>query len=223
MERIKAKEVLAFFALLTVILGLGLLTYRILFGDLPLDIFRGIALAASIILLIYLYSFIVYRVFLGFFPPAEGEIRAGTREEFLYHVDQLFFLFLFVPLMRMDFLPIPLMTLIYKAMGARIGDNSYTIGMITDPKFVEVGDNSLIGTDALLISRTTVGERAARYSIRIGNNVTVGARAIILPRVVVGDHAVIAANAVVLEGSRIGPGETWGGVPARRLKGPSDG
>ncbi len=36
--------------------------------------------------------------------------------------------------------------------------------------------------------------------------------------VAIGDNAMVAANALVLKGTRIGPGEVWGGVPARLLR-----
>jgi acetyltransferase-like isoleucine patch superfamily enzyme len=36
--------------------------------------------------------------------------------------------------------------------------------------------------------------------------------------VVVGDGAVVLPHSVLLPGSRVGPGETWGGVPARRIE-----
>jgi hypothetical protein len=35
--------------------------------------------------------------------------------------------------------------------------------------------------------------------------------------VVVGDDAVILPHSVLLPGSRVGAGETWGGVPARPI------
>jgi serine acetyltransferase len=36
--------------------------------------------------------------------------------------------------------------------------------------------------------------------------------------VVIGDDATILPESVILPGSRVGPGETWGGVPARRIE-----
>lgn len=41
--------------------------------------------------------------------------------------------------------------------------------------------------------------------------------AVIFPGVVIGDGAVIAAGAILPKGTRVGPGEVWGGVPAVRL------
>jgi hypothetical protein len=54
-------------------------------------------------------------------------------------------------------------------------------------------------------------------SVRIGRGVTVGLMAEILPGCTIGDGAVIAAGAVLSKGERVGPGEVWAGVPARRV------
>jgi acetyltransferase-like isoleucine patch superfamily enzyme len=48
--------------------------------------------------------------------------------------------------------------------------------------------------------------------------VTIGAHAIVMSDVEIADGAIVSAAAVVSKGTRIGPGEVWGGVPARRLK-----
>jgi hypothetical protein len=36
--------------------------------------------------------------------------------------------------------------------------------------------------------------------------------------VLVGEGATVLPHSVLLPGSRVGPGETWGGVPARRIE-----
>jgi carbonic anhydrase/acetyltransferase-like protein (isoleucine patch superfamily) len=51
----------------------------------------------------------------------------------------------------------------------------------------------------------------------IGDRVLVGAGAVISDRVTIGDDAVIGAGTVVLPATVINDGETWVGVPARRL------
>ena len=41
--------------------------------------------------------------------------------------------------------------------------------------------------------------------------------AVVMPGCEIGDGAVIAANAVLQKGTKVGPGEIWGGVPARKI------
>ena len=49
----------------------------------------------------------------------------------------------------------------------------------------------------------------------IGRGVTVGLMAVILPGCTLGDGGVIAAGAVLMKGTKVGPGEIWAGSPAR--------
>jgi acetyltransferase-like isoleucine patch superfamily enzyme len=49
-----------------------------------------------------------------------------------------------------------------------------------------------------------------------------GARSFIWPDVKIGHGAKIAAYSVVARGTVIPPGEVWGGIPARKLKGASE-
>ncbi len=111
------------------------------------------------------------------------------------------------------------MRLVYQALGARLGKNTYSSGIILDPKFVELGDDCIVGQFALIVPHVIEGTRLAHYPIHIGNNVTIGAHAVILSDVRIGDNAIVATGAVVKKGTRIGSGEVWGGVPAslRRL------
>jgi len=186
-------------------------------GRLPLGDFRGILLALVGIVLLYLYALLLYRLFLMVFPLLPGEIPPGSKQEFVYHVYLLFFLILFYPVMRSGFVPVPLMRLFFQALGARLGSNTYSSGIILDPIFVEIGDNTLVGQFALIVPHVIEGDRLAHYPIRIGSNVTIGAGSTVLSGVSIGDNAIVSTGAVVKKGTRIGESEVWGGVPARLL------
>jgi acetyltransferase-like isoleucine patch superfamily enzyme len=220
MRKITAAPVLTFVLLLSLILALATGTDCLLLGWLALGDFRGVVMALGWGLLVYLYAIAVYRVFLRYFPLREGEIAEHSREEFAYQVYLLFYLLLFYPLTRNHLLPTPLMRLLYQALGARLGDNSYSAGVIMDPPLTELGANSLIGHDAVLFSHALEGHHLSHARIRIGDNVTVGAKAIVMSGVTIGDGAMVAAGAVVAKGTRIAPGEVWGGNPARLIRSP---
>lgn len=217
MRKIKASQILVFIALLSLAWVLGIGTTWILFGRLPSGDFRGLVLVASAILTSYLYALLIYRIFIAWSPLESGEIAAGSKQEFVYHVYLLFYLLLFYPVMRSGFVPVPLMRLLYQALGARLGANTYSSGIILDPGFVEIGSNCIVGQFALIVPHVIEGSRLAHYPVRIGNNVTIGAHAVVLSDVTIGDDAIVATGAVVKKGTRIGSGEIWGGVPASLL------
>lgn len=218
MRQILPIQICVFLGLLGCACACALFTDWLLFGRLPLGDFRGVVLSLIGVLLLYGFAILFYRLFLAFYPLEPGEIPIASKQEFIYHVHLLFFLMLFYPVMRSGIAPVPLMRLFYQALGARLGANSYSAGILYDPLFITLGSNSLIGQNALLIPHAVEGEDLAHQPIRLGNNVTIGAHAIVFGGVEIGDGAIVAAGSVIRKDERIGPGEVWGGIPGRRLR-----
>ena len=218
MRKIAPAQILVFVLLAALAAALAVATTAVLLGRAPLGDFRGVVLVAAGALLLLAYALLLHRLFLAAFPLRPGEIPPGSGQEFVYHVYLLFYLILFYPVMRSGAVPVPLMRLVYQALGARLGANTYSSGIILDPRFVEVGSNSIIGQYALIVPHVIENERLAHYPVRIGSNVTVGAHAVVLSDVEIGDGAIVATGAIVPKGTRIAAGEIWGGVPARRLQ-----
>lgn len=216
-RKILASQIFTFLLILSAVIALAVLTTGGLLGALPLGDFRGVTLMLAAVLFILLYAVGAYRLFLKAMPLPVGEIAHHSRAEFTYHVYLLFFLLLFYPVMRSGSVPVPLMRLVYLALGARLGDNTYSSGLILDPIFVEIGDNSIVGQFALLVPHVIEGDKLAHYPIRIGHGVTIGAHSCVLSGVTIGDGAIIATGAVVAKGTQIGAGEVWGGVPAKKI------
>ena len=181
---------------------------------------RQPAVAASFAGVLYLGALLLFRALVRLRPLPVGEIAEGSRDEATYHVYLLFFLILFYPVMRAGFIPVPLMRLFYLALGTRLGANTYSAGLLLDPPFLSLGRDCLVGQQAMLVPHVIEGRRLAHYPIAIGDRVTIGAGAIVLAGVTIGDDAIVSSGAVVTKGTRIGAGEVWGGVPARRLRGP---
>ena len=222
MRKITGKQIATFMLLLTLIvsaaLGLTcLITSKALFGE-----FYSLVFALLLLLTFYGFAFLIYRLSHHFMPLIEGELPADSPQEFAYQVDTLFRLLLFYPLIRTYFIPTPIMRLVYQALGAKLGTNSYSGGAILDPALTRLGSNTLIGHDAVLFSHEIEGQHMALAKIRIGNNVTVGAKATIMPGVTIEDNAIISVGAVVLKGTYIKAGECWGGVPAKKISGNKD-
>lgn len=218
MRKISLSQIVVFIVLFATIISLGLGGTWLLFGQLELGDFRGIALVLSAGILCFIFALIVYRLFLWKFPLEAGDIKKDSKKEFIYHVYLLFFLLVFYPVMRSGFTPLPVMRLIYLMLGAKLGDNTYSSGIILDPLFVEVGNNTLIGQYALIVPHALENERLGHYKVTIGNNVTIGAHAVVMANVTIEDNALVATGAIVTKGTYISAGEVWAGVPAKCIK-----
>lgn len=180
--------------------------------------FRGIAAVVSAIVLFYILAIAIFRLTQAKAPVPTGNIEPGSsgeRRAFLY---MLHYLLLFNPLIFSRTLPFPLMRMLLQALGARMGGNSYCAGIMMDPQFVSMGNDSIIGNSAMIIPHIIEDDQLGYYPVRIGDRVTIGARAIVMADVEIGDGAIVAVQSVVTKGTRITAGETWGGTPAKCLR-----
>lgn len=92
-----------------------------------------------------------YRLYLSFFPVKAGVLSRDSAEELYYSIYVLFWLMFYTPLLKMSFIPVPLSRLVLIALGARVGEGTYSAGMVFDAHFVTLGSNTQIGSDALLV------------------------------------------------------------------------
>lgn len=217
MRRINSLQIATFALLLTLAVSIGISAAVLLATLIPLGGYHEIAVVFLSVLLIYAFALFFFRAFLLLFPLRTGEIPEGSQQEFVYHVYLLFYLILFYPVLRSGFVPVPIMRLVYLGLGAKLGDNTYSSGIILDPQFVEIGSNSIVGQYALLVPHVIEGNKLAHYPIKMGNNVTIGAGATVLSGVTIGDGAIVSTGAVVTKGTQIGQGEIWGGIPAKLI------
>ena len=111
---------------------------------------------------------------------------------------------------------------LYRATGMKVGSNaSVGVGVTFDiffPELIEIGENSIIGYDVLVLSHEFLVDRARKGKVRIGKDVLVGARSLILPGVRIGDGAKVASYSLV--NRDVKPGEFVGGIPIKTLKKP---
>lgn len=217
MRAIKPLQIMLFLLLLALILALAT-GCAVLLDHLPLGDFRAVLLLLSGLLLIYLWAFVVYRLFLLALPLREGYVAEHSRDELVANVNILFYLLLFNSLIRTHFIPVPILRLVYLALGARLGSNTYSAGVLLDPPLTRIGANTIIGHNAVIFAHVIEGSRLELKAVEIGDGVTIGATAVVMAGVHIGDDAIVSAGAVVAKDTRIGAGEVWGGIPARLLK-----
>lgn len=125
-------------------------------------------------------------------------------------------------LVRFTFLPFATLTpfgvWFLKAMGMKIGRHAFiNTEFISDPRFLEVGDDAALGGSVRIFAHYGGGGNLVIAPVKIGNRATLGAGACVMGDVEVGDGATILPHSVLLPGTRVPPGETWGGVPARKI------
>lgn len=190
-----------------------------LIGPQITDTYRGIAEIALTIILFYALAILGFRSLQRLAPLRGGQIPAGDVQEHRAFLYMLHFILVFNPLLFSRLLPFPVLGVLLRALGAHMGKNSFCAGLVMDPPFVTLGDNSLIGNDAMLIAHVIEGDELAFLPIRIGKNVTIGARAIIMAGVTIDDGAIVGVQSVVRKGAHIRCGETWVGCPARPVGG----
>jgi acetyltransferase-like isoleucine patch superfamily enzyme len=125
-------------------------------------------------------------------------------------------------LVRYTFLPFVTLTpfgvMFLKAMGMKIGRHAFiNTENISDPSLLTIGDDVVIGGSVRICAHFGGGGKLTIAPVNVGHRVTLGLACCILGDVVIGNDAVILAESVVMPGSRVGAGETWGGVPARLI------
>lgn len=112
----------------------------------------------------------------------------------------------------------PFINLFHRVMGMKIGARvQINTAIIGDSNLIEIGDDTVIGGDVTLVAHSAEHGQLVTARVKIGSRVTVGLMAVIFPGVEVGDGAMIAANAILPKGTQVGPGEIWGGVPAKKI------
>ncbi len=125
-------------------------------------------------------------------------------------------------LVRFTFLPFITLTpygvWFLKAMGMRIGRHAFiNTEYISDPGLITIGDDAVVGGSVRIFAHYGGGGNLVIAPVTVGHRATLGLACCIMGDVVIGDGAVILPESVVLPGSRVGAGETWGGVPARPI------
>jgi acetyltransferase-like isoleucine patch superfamily enzyme len=112
----------------------------------------------------------------------------------------------------------------YRGMGATLyGDTALAAGvLLIDPWAISLGHHTVVGHEAMICGHQIQDQELLLGRVEVGDDVVIGARAWVWPDVKIGHGAKVAAYSVVARGTVIPPGEVWGGIPARKLRGASE-
>ncbi len=114
--------------------------------------------------------------------------------------------------------PTPINLWFFKRMGMKIGKGvQINTSHITDPAMITLEDGVMLGGSATVIAHYGVNGILILAPTILRKNAMIGLRAIIMADVEIGEGAKILPNSVVLPKTRVPAGETWGGVPARKI------
>jgi carbonic anhydrase/acetyltransferase-like protein (isoleucine patch superfamily) len=73
-------------------------------------------------------------------------------------------------------------------------------------------------TKTIIGNNVSIGHNAIVHGCTVADNVLIGMGAIVMDNVNIGANSIIAAGAVVLEGTVVPPGSVFAGVPAKKVK-----
>ena len=108
---------------------------------------------------------------------------------------------------------------IFRRLGMRLGRGvTIASGVTLDyffPELIDIGENTIIGMDAMLLTHEFIHDRFRSGTTRIGANCLVGANSTVLAGVTLGDGTTVSAMSLVHKGTP--PGAFVGGVPIRIL------
>jgi acetyltransferase-like isoleucine patch superfamily enzyme len=126
-------------------------------------------------------------------------------------------------LVRFTFLPFVTLTpfgvWFLKGMGMKIGRHAFiNTEYISDPQLLSIGDDAALGGSVRIFAHYGGGGNLVIAPVSVGHRATLGLACCVMGDVIIGDDATILPESVLLPGSRVGPGETWGGVPARKIE-----
>ncbi len=147
--------------------------------------------------------------------PAPGAKNAMRYSFQIVGLPRAAFNFLVIYLCR--YLPFfSLKNFLLRLIGIKIGKNA-SVGLmamfdIFFPKLISIGENSIIGYNATILTHEFLVREYHKGPVEIGANVLIGSNTTILPGVSIGDGAVVGAGSLV--NRDIPPGALAAGVPA---------
>lgn len=90
---------------------------------------------------------------------------------------------------------------IFRMLGMKLGRNvTIASGVTLDyffPELIDIGDNTIVGMDAMVLTHEFLHDRWRNGKVTIGRNVLIGAKSTVLAGVTVGDGAKVSAMSLV--------------------------
>ncbi len=115
--------------------------------------------------------------------------------------------------------PSPMNIFFYRMMGMRIGRGTIINSThLSDPSLIEMGKKVTVGGSVAIVGHYGQGGYLVLAPVKIESGVTLGLRCVVLGGAHIGEGAKILPNSAVLPKTIVPAGETWGGVPAKKIE-----
>jgi len=181
-----------------------------------LDLFSSLIL--SLILTLFISLFIlaaIHKTARTLMRNAEGILTGWdkamwgitmTSEDTAYYLVNKFFINQIFP------------SVFYRLFGAKFGKRVAIYTRIWDVELMEIGDDTVLGTECIIGCHAISQGELYRKRIKIGSNCTIGAGTIILPGVTIEDNIIVAANSVIPSNRVLQKNSIYAGSPVRRIR-----
>ncbi|MBN1924148.1 MAG: hypothetical protein JW791_05340 [Nanoarchaeota archaeon] len=103
---------------------------------------------------------------------------------------------------------------LFNLFGLKRGKGIMFSTPLNDPYLTEIGDNVIIGKNALVLAHFIVNDTVYLKKTKIGNNVTIGTNSIISPGVTIEDNVIVGAGSFVKQDSVLKKNSLYAGSPA---------
>jgi acetyltransferase-like isoleucine patch superfamily enzyme len=182
-------------------------------------VFLGMSIAAGY----FLFGFTLIFLAGGIRSLFRIRLKEGSHNMFSFQTLEWAFISALDLMIKFTFSDFILLTpfagIYFKMMGAKIGKNvQINSKFVFDATLLEIGDNTVIGGNATVISHVVEWGVLKLKKVKIGKNVTIGSNAVVMPGVEIGDNALIGVGAVLLKNTRVAPRSVWYGIPAAPIK-----
>lgn len=115
--------------------------------------------------------------------------------------------------------PTPFNLFFYRQMGMKIGAKSeVNTSNISDAALITLEEGVTVGGSVTIIAHYATAGFLVIAPVVVRKNATLGIRSIIMAGVDIGERATILPNSVVLPKTVVPAGETWAGIPAKKLE-----
>lgn len=220
--RLAASSMTALYEGLVYFLSLSLPVFCIYhFRSLPILVLLGVAIVgfgfAGVVFLSLLVA--TRRFLIG--PLVTGNIPVESKDGQKWFLSVMLIAILYRSPFHSMVVGISLFTSwFFRGMGACMPEGTF-LGLdtvIKDPWFLEMGKQVSTGSGVLILGHITYDKGLFLGKVVIGDGAVIGVRSTIFPDVQIGRNARVGAGSVVTRGTRIPEGETWAGIPARKLE-----